>query len=180
MSNVFATASGRLIDIMNLKPQDILLGDLAHHLAKVQRFGGAAPINYTYSVGEHSMNLCRYFISLKDESAARCALLHDASEAYLSDIVSPVKKNLLDYLYLEQDVQNSIYDKYQVKDVSLVARVDKQIVLDEVLALMPERYDIYKQEIQLEKVGCHIFYNNHPSTVKCCFLQLCKLLDISD
>lgn len=180
MSNFFATASGHLIDIMDLKPSDIKLDDLAHHLAKVQRFGGASPINYTYSVGEHSINLCRYFYEIGSKDEARCALLHDASEAYLSDIVSPVKRNLKDYMKMEEEVMTAIYTKYHTGFSYDILVMDRQIVLDEVAAIMPDKYDIYRKEIGGDKVGCKIFFNNPPPTVKQCFLQLCKLLEISD
>ncbi len=175
----YAMHSGQLIDIENFSPEMVHIEDIAHHLAKIQRFNGACPIDKTYSVGEHCINLANYF---KDWSYNRkAALLHDASEAYLSDIVSPVKRQLKDYRALEEKVQNIIYHKYlgmnylwgagTFKEIGLA---DKRILIDEAERLMPDKLYIYKEETGLTGLGCNIEYNNHASTVKACYLKLCR------
>lgn len=179
----FATASGELIDITNLCPEQVHLEDLAHHLAKIQRFGGATPINVTYSVGEHCINLAQYMLKSGHKTLAKMALLHDASEAYMSDIVSPVKRVLPDYMQLENKVQNIIYGKYLSvvpgADHSIY-KMDRRILIDEVETVLPERLNMYIAETKLTKLGCHIEYNNSPLTIKICFLNLCKKLGIKD
>lgn len=184
MSNRFAMASGRLIDIANFKEEDICLEDIAHHLAKIQRFNGSLPINSTYSIAEHCINLYAY---LKKGPyfpiALANVLLHDASEAYLSDVVSPVKSLLPDYLNLEQNIQAKIYKKYLKFDVvydDWISIYDKRILMDEVETIMPHRLELFKQETGLEKLGCHIEYNNDPRTIKAVFLSICRKLKISD
>jgi len=184
MSNRFAMASGRLIDISNFKEEDICLEDIAHHLAKIQRFNGSLPINATYSVAEHCINLYAY---LEKSNYAPFmmvnALLHDASEAYLSDVVSPVKSLLPDYVKLEQSIQAKIYKKYLKFDMiydEWLSIYDKSILIDEVETIMPYRLDLFKRETGLEKLGCHIEYNNDPRTVKAVFLSICRKLKISD
>lgn len=177
-------ASGRLIDISNFREEDVDLDDIAHHLAKIQRFNGACPIGVTYSVGEHCINLVS---SLSERYAGfkilQEALLHDASEAYISDIVSPVKRALPEYIKLEDKIQTTIINKFLFisNDVmNIIGEYDKRILIDEVETIMPHRKDLYIEETGgLKKLGCHIMYNNHPGTVKQCFLTMCKQLGIN-
>lgn len=183
MGTRFATASGELIDINKLELEQIHLDDLAHHLAKIQRFGGATPINLTYSVGEHCINLAQYLLRTGHKTLAKMALLHDASEAYMSDIVSPIKRQLPDYMKLENTVQNIIYSKYLAtipQEDHSIYKLDRRILMDEVETILPERYDMYKMETKLTKLGCHIEYNNPPVVIKTFYLNLCKRLGISD
>src|SRR5687768_3022541 len=99
--------SGQLIDITNFKTSDVNIDDIAHHLSRIQRFNGALPMGVSYTVGEHSINLAKYVYSITgDLYLTRAALLHDASEAYMSDIVSPVKKALPEYCKLEKHIQS--------------------------------------------------------------------------
>ncbi len=185
---VFATASGRLVDVNNFKAEDVCLDDIAHHLAKLQRFNGAPPIDVSYTVGEHCINLYQFIIQIPDivkernTEIAKLAMLHDASEAYLNDIVSPVKCHLEDYCYLESLIQTTIYKKYLGYSPieKYINYFDKRVVMDEIEHINPNQLEIYKAKNNNEKLGCHIEYNNHPAAVKKVFLQICKDLGISD
>lgn len=82
------TFTGRYVNPLALTSEDVCIEDIAHHLSGINRFTGATPI--PYNVAQHSVLVARYF----DYSSPRlqlAALLHDASEAYLNDIASPVK-----------------------------------------------------------------------------------------
>lgn len=179
----FATYSGRLIDIENFTVDDVYLEDISHSLAKLQRFNGNLPINISYTVGEHSINLTMIIIKLFGIRAAVIyALLHDATEAYLSDLLSPVKNILTDYKNLENYINNIIMKRFEIElsedKRDIIKNKDKRIMLDEVETIMPDKYVLYQQETGLEKLGCHIMYNNHPATVKQCFLTMAKNLGI--
>lgn len=182
----FATASGNIIDVNMIKWDMLSLDDIAHHLSKVQRFNGGIPINKTYSVAEHCINLYQHSLNIKISTLGRkILLLHDASEAYLADIPSPIKSLLPDYQKLEENVQSAIYYKYlniTSCPSTLVKELDKRILIDEVLAIMPSKLDLYRNRHGNHKkeLGCTINYNNHPSTVKQYFLTICKELGISD
>lgn len=93
-TTLFETASGRLVDLMNPRVEDIDFGDIAEHLAKENRFNGGTP-GVSYSVAEH---LCRgadaIFEETGDPTMAGCFLIHDAPEAYLKDDVRPKKKTV--------------------------------------------------------------------------------------
>lgn len=176
-------ASGKLIDINNFTVDDVNLDDIAHNLSKIQRFNGAIPIGISYSVAEHCINLSNYFNNkLFNVSLGLHALLHDASEALLSDILSPIKVSLIDYKILEEEIQAVIYRRFGLQfpfdNEQILSTCDKRILIDEVETIMPDKLEIYKHETGLEKLGCHIMFNNHPSTVKRCFLKMCEKMGI--
>jgi 5'-deoxynucleotidase YfbR-like HD superfamily hydrolase len=181
----FAMASGKLIDIGNFTVDDVDLVDIAHHLSKIQRFNGALPIDITYSVAEHCINLVQHAMKVGGFStlAMRMLLLHDAGEAYVSDVVSPAKSYIPDYVKLEKGVQQVINKKLLnintlIDDSGRLKELDKRILIDEVQHIKPEFVDIYKQESGLDALECHIHFNNDPATVKACFLRLAKQLGI--
>lgn len=78
------TASGKTVHPLDLKPGDIDIADIARSLANQCRFLGHVAY---YSVGQHAVNVSRV---VTPENAVH-GLLHDAAEAYLGDIVKPLK-----------------------------------------------------------------------------------------
>ena len=80
----------------------ITVTDIAASLSKMCRFTGHC--KRFYSVAEHSVHVSR----LLPEHLALAGLLHDASEAYLADIASPVKQLLPDYKRIEEKVMAKI------------------------------------------------------------------------
>jgi len=84
------------------RDNNINIGDISQALSKMCRFTGHC--RFFYSVAEHSVNVS--FLVPPEQALA--ALLHDASEAYLADIASPVKQLLPDYKVLEQKVTGQI------------------------------------------------------------------------
>lgn len=80
------TFSGRAIYPLNPDPADVALEDVAHHLSNLCRFTGA--VRKFYSVAEHSVRVSE----IVEPEYALEGLLHDASEAYLSDFASPIKQ----------------------------------------------------------------------------------------
>lgn len=182
----YAMASGRVIDLDDFNEDSFTIDDIAHHLSKIQRYNGALPIDVTYSVAEHSINLFNY---IQEETAPffvksgilATILLHDASEAMLTDIPSYLKHYIPDYVAVESKVQNTIYEKYIGNtDDSWVKPYDKGIVLDEAKAIMPDRLHIYELYNHHKALGCKIEFNGKPSDVKEKFLKLCKFVGIAE
>lgn len=102
--------------------------DIAHALSNICRFTGH--VREFYSVAQHSV-LVSYIVP---KDLALEGLLHDAQEAYLSDISSPLKSELNQYKELEKWVEMAIYEKYhlpfplpkEVKEADLVALCTEQ------------------------------------------------------
>lgn len=86
--------SGRRLDLLDPTPVDIEIQDIAHGLSFVARWNGQTNGEFPYSVAEHSLLVERIFSELNPNSnseARLAALLHDAPEYVLGDLISPVK-----------------------------------------------------------------------------------------
>ena len=86
--------SGRRLDLLDPTPVDVEIEDIAHGLAFVARWNGQTRGDWPYSVAEHSLLVERLFCRANPGIAARwklAALLHDAPEYVLGDMISPVK-----------------------------------------------------------------------------------------
>jgi len=85
--------SGRRLDLLDPTPMDIEVADIAHGLAFVARWNGQTRGDYPYSVAEHSLLVERIFTRQTGLEAKwqLAALLHDAPEYVIGDMISPVK-----------------------------------------------------------------------------------------
>lgn len=92
-----STVSGRDVPLLNPQPSDIYIEDIAHSLARIARFNGHTLGRVPYSVAQHSVRVMREVrdridgTPLDTPGVLLAALLHDAHEAYIGDIASPVK-----------------------------------------------------------------------------------------
>jgi 5'-deoxynucleotidase YfbR-like HD superfamily hydrolase len=86
--------SGRRLDLLDPTPMDIEVEDIAHGLAFVARWNGQTRGDWPYSVAEHSLLVEEIFSRCNPGCAPRwqlAALLHDAPEYVIGDMISPVK-----------------------------------------------------------------------------------------
>lgn len=88
--NPIETYSGRLLRVDSIGPSDLCIFDIAHALARLCRFNGHITAEH-YSVAEHCV-LVSHLIETPEYQLA--GLLHDAAEAYIGDIPSPLKAEL--------------------------------------------------------------------------------------
>jgi len=96
------TFSGIAFDLLNPQPEMILIEDIAHSLSLINRFNGAAL--FPYSVAQHSL----YVASLLPPELKLHGLLHDAAEAYIGDMVSPLKKIMTQYKIVEERISKVV------------------------------------------------------------------------
>ncbi len=86
--------SGRRLDLLDPTPVDIEVEDIAHGLAFVARWNGQTHGDHAYSVAEHSILVTDIHARLAPNAPAKwqlAALLHDAPEYVIGDMISPVK-----------------------------------------------------------------------------------------
>ncbi len=86
--------SGRRLDLLDPTPMDIEIEDIAHGLAFVARWNGQTRGDYPYSVAEHSLLVEEIFARQNPSTPDKwklAALLHDAPEYVIGDMISPVK-----------------------------------------------------------------------------------------
>ena len=96
------TFSGIAFDLLNPQPEMILLEDIIHSLSLINRFNGAA--KFPYSVAQHSL----YVAGLLPDELKLHGLLHDAPEAYVGDMVSPLKKIMSQYKEVEANISRVV------------------------------------------------------------------------
>lgn len=181
----FATHSGELVDLNDLDNIPFCLEDIAHHLTKICRFGGALPFNEHYSVAEHSINLVQYaYKEGYSIDVQRALLMHDATEAYLGDMVTGVKSKCADYKRLECALDNSIHNNYNISRsgsiLFTVKELDSRIVLDEAKLLRPDSYDLFVLTSDVKPLGISISRIKNMQVVYTAFLILCLKLGIKD
>jgi len=86
--------SGRRLDLLDPSPLDVEISDIAHGLARVARWNGQTVGDHAFSVAQHSLVVERIFRKLCPEASANsclAALLHDAPEYVIGDMISPFK-----------------------------------------------------------------------------------------
>lgn len=156
------TASGTKFYFLNPQEDQIKIKDIAWALSNICRFTGHT--KKFYSVAEHSYNvamLCPPYLALE-------GLLHDASEAYLNDIASPVKQFLPEYKEMEAKVERAIYAKFMLgmPTSKPVKEADMAQLQHEAYFLMPSRGEDWKNRVVgkrgIEPVGWkpEVAYNN--------------------
>ncbi len=109
-SDWIQTYTGRKFFPLDPDPEMICIEDIAHSLSQLCRYNGHSKI--FYSVAQHSLVLSRELCS--GWQYALMALLHDASEAYLSDLPRPLKMHpqFAFYRKAESRLQSMIYDRF--------------------------------------------------------------------
>lgn len=122
--------SGRRLDLLDPTPMDIEIADIAHGLAFVARWNGQTHGEWPYSVAEHSLLVEAVFARANPGIAARwqlAALLHDAPEYVIGDMISPVKSAVgPGYAELDARLAGAIHIRFGLPAV-LPAPVKKAI-----------------------------------------------------
>ena len=108
--------SGRRLDLLDPTPVDIEIEDIAHGLAFVERWNGQTHGDYPYSVAVHSLLVETLFARLCPQASPAdrlTALLHDAPEYVIGDMISPFKTALgLDYREFEDRLERAVHVRF--------------------------------------------------------------------
>jgi 5'-deoxynucleotidase YfbR-like HD superfamily hydrolase len=108
--------SGRRLDLLDPSPMDIEIQDIAHGLARVARWNGQTLGDHPFSVAQHSVVVEEILAHISPGVEARwrlAALLHDAPEYVIGDMISPFKAALgLDYRLFEERLESAIHIRF--------------------------------------------------------------------
>ncbi len=117
--------SGRRLDLLSPDPRDIEIEDIAHGLARVARWNGQTKGDHAFSVAQHSLVVTDIVAALWPDFTSNellAALLHDAPEYVVGDLISPFKTAIgLDYKAFEIKLLQAIYRRFEVRELSLAA-----------------------------------------------------------
>ncbi len=157
--------------ILDPRPEDVADADIAHALSLMCRANG----HFTrfYSVAQHCLNCLKEARARGlTERLQMAVLIHDASEAYISDITRPVKQYLPTYIDYEHNIQTMIYEHYGVGKLSeeeekVVAMIDDILLFYEFETLHVRSF---AKELP-EKKACYDFSERKACDVEQEFLQ---------
>lgn len=152
MSDYITTYGGTHFYPFEPEADHIQITDIAHALSLLCR--GNGHVKHFFSVGQHCIN-CAQEAMARGYSRRVClaCLLHDAAEAYLSDVPRPFKQSLPEYQALEQRVLTVIYEKYlgitlTEEEANLVKEIDDDMLYFDLLELLGEVTDQEKPEMK--------------------------------
>lgn len=167
------TYSGRKFYPLDPRPEDIDPVDIAHALSLLCRYNGH--VDRFYSVAEHCLLMSQTF---DDPFLARWALLHDATEAYVGDMIRPLKLSMKKYRRAEDRVMLAICERFDLPFTygfidspgvprvaqmpALVKEADSRILLTERAALLkapPEAWamdDLEPLDVEVEGLAPYV------------------------
>lgn len=185
------TYTGKTVNLADFQPEDVDIVDIAHALSNLCRYNGHS--NRFYSVAEHCARLSRYCHNQNVESPyhrslARAALLHDAAEAYIGDIVYHFKPMLPQFVELEKKIEAVIFTKLGLNEDFVVAKkelheLDRAISYDEMYQLYG-RVDPWFIENKVGPLGAGIMVGPNdrmgwtPEQAKDQFLICCEFFGL--
>lgn len=121
----FVTRSGNKFFPLDPKPDEIRIEDIAFALSNICRFGGHVEF---YSVAEH----CCHVSDACPPSLRLAGLIHDATEAFIGDMVRPLKHQMPSYQSLEQELWKRIAAKFGIaEDLTRIKFFDNRALLAE-------------------------------------------------
>ena len=176
------TFTGKVFEPMNPQPEQVDILDIAHGLSHICRFSGQC--SEFYSVAQHSamashvVALLDGFLLLSAEDRARMqlvALLHDASEAYIVDVPTPIKRHLGGYKEIEAGVMRAVARKFDLD----IAVFDHPLIHEaDAVMLATEKRDLMGPEpqpwIDLPKPYGGSIFPMEPKQAKQSFLERFK------
>lgn len=129
------TRSGRKFWPLDPRPGDFAIEDIAHALAHVCRYGGQC--KRFFSVGQH----CLWVSRICDPQHALEGLLHDLAEAYIGDMVRPLKTFMPAYKDVEKKIEAAAAEQFNLTYPwpESVKRADESVLMREAEILMPNK-----------------------------------------
>lgn len=171
----------------SFRSENVCIEDIAHSLSMQCRYGGHCRL--FYSIAEHSVWVMRRVEELTRDlpdqrGILKSALMHDAGEAYVGDIASPLKRFLGQPIAdLEDTAMLSIAHRYGLRDCysSLIRQADLECLLAEAQQLFdPPPLEDWCSEVPFEPwAGLEVF-GWHPPVAKKRFLHEAEQLGIRD
>ena len=142
--NSVGTATGRWVNPMALKADDVCIEDIAVSLSHQCRFGGHCM--QFYSVGEHSLNVAGMST---DHATKLLGLLHDATEAYLIDVPRPYKQ------LIKLQVGDTLMGFYEYEEIliqTILKGLNCQHIYNEQRWAEVMKYDNVALDVELETI----------------------------
>ena len=154
--------SGRRLDLLNPSPLDIEIEDIARGISRVARWNGQTSGEYPLSVAQHSVIVAELLKSYNENIEIKwqlAALLHDAAEYIISDMITPLKLFLgEEYIQLEEKIQSAINIRFSLpgeipkKIYKLIKNCDRQTAFIEAIQLAGFTLKEAKKTLKMPKL----------------------------
>ena len=154
--------SGRRLDLLNPSPLDIEIEDIARGISRVARWNGQTSGEYPLSVAQHSVIVAELLKSYNENIEIKwqlAALLHDAAEYIISDMITPLKSFLgEEYIQLEENIQSAINIRFSLpgeipkKINKLIKNCDRQTAFIEAIQLAGFTLKEAKKTLKMPKL----------------------------
>ena len=154
--------SGRRLDLLNPSPLDIEIEDIARGISRVARWNGQTCGEYPLSVAQHSVIVAELLKSYNENIEIKwqlAALLHDAAEYIISDMITPLKSFLgEEYIQLEEKIQSAINIRFSLpgeipkKIYKLIKNCDRQTAFIEAIQLAGFTLKDAKKTLKMPKL----------------------------
>jgi uncharacterized protein len=143
-SNYIRMNSGRKFYFDNIRRNTVQITDIANGLAASARFGGQSDLDKILSIAEHCINVS-YFVP---PEFAFVGLMHDAAEAIMGDMVTPLKNLSPDFKKMEKELDAYLAEKfgYEYPFPPVVKEVDFDMFITEYHAAFSNREVIFPGE----------------------------------
>lgn len=162
------TYTGKKFWPLDPRPEDICVEDIAHALSCTCRYNGHS--KHFFSVAQHSLNCSIYALRKFNYRFALLVLLHDAAEAYVSDIARPIKPFIRGFQEIEDKCQQVIYEALSVRppngiERGVIKHIDSIMLVTEAKELMLfDGWGKWAQDIKPDKWT--LILNEKPENVK--------------
>lgn len=156
INNTIKVAKGHYFDLADPNPDAIDLFSIASALGNICRFGGHCP--RFYSVAEHCIKAADLAASKGcSQEEVTAVLLHDAAEAYIGDMVKPLKVMMPGYVEIEQKIENAIATRFGIsfdKHSEVIKEFDRAMLKVEKCSMWPQDSEVWSgfNTIPLENV----------------------------
>lgn len=171
------TYHGHTIDYNNPDPEEIDIRDIAHNLSFENRFIGQT--EKPYSVAQHCVLGSYILEEMGMPDIALQFLLHDATEAYVKDIPTPLKKLLgIKYQSIEARFQVAIWERFNLTsfDDQMIKKIDLAMLATEKNQLLPPATVRWEQLDGISPANIKIDYWTHERAEKAYLAQFNKLI----
>ena len=179
MKSTIKVAAGHYVDLAEPDPATIDIVTVAAALSKICRFGGHCPA--FYSVAEHCIHATKLAFSEGFVGEAAIAVfLHDAAEAYIGDMVKPLKVMMPQYAEVEQRFEAAIQNAFCVdfhKWADVIKRFDRAMLKAEKIAMWPEDTEVWMGFSEIEDRDVELRYFD-PLDAEKHFLDMAQVLGL--
>lgn len=168
MSTYIQTYYGKKIDFFEPDPDQIDIRDIAHALVNTPRFSGQT--STFYPVAAHSIMVAAW----SEKPWRLQGLLHDSTEAYLTDMPTPFKRNMPQYQEAEARVWDAICTKFDLPRVmhESVKWADKRCLMTEADALQPNRQMWEPEYEAIPRLPGIFHYDGNADSLRGYFMHL--------